>query len=113
MKALIKHDIEHNGEGKMSNILRVLMLEDQLTDAELIIDELRHAGFDPEWQRCDTEAAYRGHLNRPLDVILADYTLPQFDAPHALRLLKETGVDIPFIVITGTVEEDAVVECMK
>src|SRR5258708_1995577 len=97
----------------MSMILRVLLLEDRPADAELMVDELRHAGFVPDWQRVDTEAAYRAHLTDELDLILADYTLPQFNAPQALRVLKEISVDIPFIVVTGTVREEEVVECMK
>src|SRR5258707_9509437 len=97
----------------MAKVLRVLVLEDQAFDAELMIDELRHAGFDPDWKRIQTEAAYVESLSVDLDVILADYNLPQFNAPRALALLQEHNLDIPFIIVTGTVTEDDVVECMQ
>ena len=93
--------------------LRVLILEDRPTDAELIVYELRQAGFEPDWQRVDTEADYLAHLDPALDIILADYALPQWDAPHALRALQERGLDIPFIMISATVGEDIAVECIK
>jgi CheY-like chemotaxis protein len=58
----------------------VLILEDREEDAELMVHELRRAGFDPQWQRVDTEGDFLAHLNQELDVVLADYSLPQFDA---------------------------------
>jgi len=97
----------------MSVPLKVLLLEDSPTDSELTLHELRWAGFKPEWQRVDTEADYLAQLHPDLDLILADYTLPQFDALRALELLRSRNLDIPFIVVTGTVSEEVVVECMK
>src|SRR5438105_1902925 len=97
----------------MSSSLHVLILEDRPEDAELVAYELRRAGFEVQWQRVDTQADYVAQLNVGLDVILADYSLPDLDAPHALRLLRERGLDIPFIVVTGTVTEEAVIECIK
>jgi PAS domain S-box-containing protein len=93
--------------------LRVLILEDRPSDAELVVDELRQAGFEPEWRRVDTEADYLAHLDPPPDIIIADYSLPQWDAPHALRALQERGLDVPFIMVSGTVGEDVAVECIK
>ena len=93
--------------------LHVLILEDHETDAELMVYELRQAGYEPDWCRVDNEQDYLGCLSPSLDVILADYTLPQFDAMHALNLLKSRGMDIPFIVVTGTVGEEVVAECMR
>ncbi len=69
----------------MATPLRVLILEDQPADAELMLHELRRAGFAPVWERVETEAAYLAHLDQSLDIILADYHLPQFDALRALR----------------------------
>lgn len=97
----------------MANPLHVLILEDREADAELMVHDLRQAGFDPTWERVDTEADYLAKLDPTLDVILADYTLPQFLAPKALLLLQERGLDIPFIVVTGSVGEDVAVECIK
>ena len=93
--------------------LRVLILEDKPSDAELMVDELRQAGFEPDWRRVDTEADYLAHLDPVPDIILADYSLPQWDAPHALRALQERGLDVPFVMVSGTVGEDVAVECIK
>jgi len=93
--------------------LRVLILEDRPDDAELMVHALRHAGFEPDWRRVDTEADYVACLSGDLDVILADYSLPQFDAMGALRLLQASGLNIPFIVVTGSVGEEAAVSCIK
>src|SRR5215472_6248177 len=94
----------------MPTPLHVLILEDRPDDAELMVDSLHEAGFAPVWQRVETESDYLAHLHARLDVILADYTLPQFDALRALHHLQERGLDIPFIVITGGFE-DMAVEC--
>jgi PAS domain S-box-containing protein len=93
--------------------LRVLVLEDRAADAELVLYELRQAGFDPDWQRVETEPDYLAHLAPGFDIILADYTLPQFDALRALHLLQERGLDIPLIVVTGSINEEVAVECIK
>jgi len=93
--------------------LRVLILEDNTEDAELMLDELRQAGFEPEYKRVQTEAEYSESLNPDLDVILADYSLPQFDASQALGLLNKTGLGIPLIVLSGSISEEVAVECIK
>jgi PAS domain S-box-containing protein len=93
--------------------LHILILEDSAPDAEIMLHELRRAGFDPEWQRVETESEYLAHLHEGLDVIFADYALPQFDALRALHLLAERGLDIPFIIVSGTIREEAAVECMR
>ena len=97
----------------MATSLRVLILEDRSADAELMLHALRRAGYELDWRRVETELDYVAHLEPTLDVILADYNLPQFDALRALQLLQERNLDIPFIVVTGTVGEEAAVECIK
>ena len=92
--------------------LRVLILEDRPDDAELMAFELGHAGFDVNWQRVETRSDYEANLNPDLDVVLADYSLPQFDALQALILLQDRAIDIPFIVVTGSFE-DLAIDCMK
>jgi len=96
----------------MPGPLRVLFLEDNPSDVELLLHALQRAGYVPEWDRVDSESEYLARLNPDLDVILADYNLPQFDALRALYRLQESQLDIPFIVVTGSIEEIAV-ECMK
>jgi len=93
--------------------LRVLVLEDRPADAELILRELRRAGFAPEWQRVETEAEYLAGLDPALDLILADYSLPQFGALQALELVRARGLDIPFIIVSGMIGEDSAVAAMQ
>ena len=97
----------------MSTPLRALILEDHPDDAKLMIRELRRAGLAPNWERVETESDYLAHLDPALDVILADYNLPQFDALRALHLLQERGLDIPFIIVSGAIGEDLAVAAMK
>ncbi|MBL8795870.1 MAG: response regulator [Planctomycetia bacterium] len=97
----------------MPILLRALILEDVDADAELIVLELQRHQFEVDWQRVDTEADFAAQLRPGLDVVLADYTLPQFDALGALHLLRERGLDIPFILVTGTVGDEKAVECIK
>jgi PAS domain S-box-containing protein len=93
--------------------LDLLILEDQPFDAELMLVELRQAGFEPIWQRVETREGYLAQLHEGLDLILADYALPQFDALRALRLVQERGLDIPFIIVSGHISEEVAVECIK
>src|SRR5947207_9845421 len=79
--------------------LRLLILEDQQDDAELMLIELRRAGFEPLWERVETEQEYLARLGPELQLILADYALPRFDARRALAGLQARGLDIPFIVV--------------
>jgi PAS domain S-box-containing protein len=97
----------------MSDPLSVLILEDSEFDAELILYELRRSGYQPDWRRVDNELDYLNSLSSTFDIILADYSLPQFDALQALKLLKSRGLAIPFIIVTGTVGEEVVAECMR
>jgi len=104
---------KRNEEVAKSIPLRLLILEDRPDDAELMVYALRRAGFKPDWRRVETEADYLAQLHEGLDLILADYHLPRFNALRALRLLQERGLDIPFIVVTGAIGEEAAVECMR
>jgi CheY-like chemotaxis protein len=97
----------------MKRPLRVLLLEDNPLDAELVLKELRRAGFEPDWQRVETEVDYLDRLQPDLDIILSDYDMPEFSGPRALELLKHSGMDIPFIIISGTIGEDVAVDVMK
>ncbi|WP_395751219.1 PAS domain S-box protein [Prosthecobacter sp.] len=97
----------------MSQPLRVLLAEDNPNDAELVLRALRQAGFDPALQRVETENDYLDELTPDLDIILSDYEMPTFNGPDALKLLKQSGYDIPFIIISGTIGEDVAVEMMR
>ncbi len=97
----------------MSSPIRVLILEDRAEDAVLLARELDRHGFETKWSRVESRDEYLQSLTERPDVILADYTLPRFDALAALRLLKERKLDIPFLVVTGTIGEESAVECMR
>ncbi len=94
--------------------LNALILEDSEDDAMLVIRELGKQGFDLKWERAWTAPEMKRLLDvQSWDVVLSDYSMPGFDAPTALRLLQEAEQDLPFIVISGTVGDDAAVAIMK
>jgi PAS domain S-box-containing protein len=93
--------------------LRVLLVEDEPRDAELLLRELKRAGFEPHAQRVDTEAAFLDALGEPIDIVLSDFDLPQFDGLRALELLGERRPDVPFIIVSGTIGEETAVAAMR
>ncbi|MBI2917369.1 MAG: response regulator [Chloroflexi bacterium] len=97
----------------MQKVLNLLLVEDRAADAELMLMQLRHAGLDFESNRVHTEAEFLGALRPDLDLILLDYSLPQFSAPRALELLRGSGLGIPCIVVTGALTDEQAVDCMK
>jgi PAS domain S-box-containing protein len=105
------------GEGSDNRVgipLRILIVEDSEDDAALIVRKLEDGGYAPLVTRVDTADAMQAALDRQTwDVILADYALPQFSAPAALKLAQGRGLDVPFIVVSGTIGEETAVEAMK
>ncbi len=98
----------------MSVTLRVLLVEDLEDDALLIIRHLSKHGYEPDYVRVQARERLVEELNaREWDIILCDYKMPRFSAPEALQAVQELGLDVPFIVVSGTVGEDIAVECMR
>ena len=97
----------------MSQPLRVLIVEDRQTDAELTLRELRRAGFNPQWERVETEPDFLTRLRPELDLILSDFAMPEFSGMRALELVHERRLEIPFILISGTIGEDLAVSAIK
>ena len=97
----------------MAEPIRVLIVEDDSADAELMVRALRNAGFAPEWKRVETPRDYLACLDPEPEVILSDANLPEFDGMEALELLRERGLDIPFILISGSLGEDRAVEAIQ
>jgi PAS domain S-box-containing protein len=94
--------------------MQVLIVEDSENDAMLILRQLEKAGYTVSFARVETGCELEAELARQAwDLVISDYRLPQFDAPTALALLKKSGRDIPFIVISGTIGEETAVALMK
>lgn len=93
--------------------LRVLLLEDNPADAELVLYELRHAGIEADSVRVITREDFEARLDPCPDAILSDYQLPLWDGLQALHLVRDRGLDVPFIIVSGTIGEDLAVEAMR
>ena len=94
--------------------LRVLIVEDSDDDAQLMLREIRQGGYAVQSERVQTQADMEAALARqPWDLILSDYTMPHFSAMGALETLKASGLDIPFIVVSGNIGEETAVAALK
>lgn len=97
----------------MGQPLRVLLIEDSDFDATLLIRMLGKGGYNLQHERVETAEQLRNALQRDWDLVIADYNLPQFSAPDALEIVKKTGRDIPFIIVSGAIGETTAVAAMK
>ncbi len=98
----------------MAEPLRVLLVEDNEDDALLLLRRLKAEGFDPDWLRVENAAGLRSALTaRAWDVVLADYALPQFSGTEALDVVMKTGLDIPVILVSGTIGEEIAIAAMR
>src|ERR687897_3786743 len=95
--------------------LRVLLVEDSEDDTLLLVRSLRRGGYDPIWERVETAAAMEAALlGRSWDLVISDHSMPAFSSLAALELLRRKGfVDLPFIIVSGQIGEDAAVAAMK
>ena len=94
--------------------LRVLIIEDSEDDVLLIIRELKKGGYNPVYEQVETAAAMKKALQeKQWDIILCDYKMPKFNAPSAIAVLKNANIDIPLIIVSGTIGEDVAIECMR
>ncbi len=98
----------------MGTPLRLLIVEDSPDDADLVVRELHRGGYDPVPRRVETATAMLVALEEgEWDVIIADYSMPNFSASAALRLMQQKGLDLPFIVVSGSIGEETAVAMMK
>ena len=94
--------------------LRVLMIEDSENDALLLTKELERAGFDVASERFETrEPLKQALVQQSWDLIVSDYTMPHFRGTDALQMVRELGLDVPFIFVSGTIQEETAVEAMR
>ncbi len=93
--------------------LRVLLLEDSEQDAELILGELERGGYDVECERVQSADGMRAALERDWDLVLSDYSMPGFSGPEGLEVLRASGRDLPFIIVSGTIGEETAVKALK
>jgi len=98
----------------MTKPLRVLIVEDNEDDVLLLINALKDGGYEPVFERVDTSEGLKSALSQnEWDCILSDYSMPRYSGLAALREIREYDVDMPFILISGTIGEDTAVEAMK
>lgn len=98
----------------MKKPLRILAVEDSEDDARLLVLELKRGGFEPFLERVDTAATMTAALDKhQWDIVVSDHSMPRFESMDALKLLKEKQPDVPFIVVSGAIGEDAAVSAMK
>ncbi len=94
--------------------LRLLAIEDSEEDVILLMRELRAGGYESDWERVETAEAMKSAIaQKQWDIIISDYIMPQFSGLDALDLVKQSGIDIPFIIVSGKIGEDIAVEAMK
>src|SRR6266404_4384605 len=98
----------------MDRALQVLIVEDSENDAALLEIELQRAGYDPQCHRVETPEALSSALDRQAwDLVIADYVMPRFNGLAALALVKDHGLDLPFIIVSGHITDDTAVAAMK
>ncbi|HEY3746583.1 MAG TPA: PAS domain S-box protein, partial [Gemmatimonadaceae bacterium] len=98
----------------MNRQLNVLLIEDSPSDAKLVSRELKRAGHRVSSTRVEDESGLRAALGKTdWHIIISDWSMPRFSAPSALRIVKEMKLDIPFIIVSGTVGEAQAVEAMR
>lgn len=97
----------------MPTPLRVLFIEDSEDDATLQVRLLRQAGYDVEYSRVQSAEELKTALKRTWDIVISDYSMPHFSGTEALKVVREKGVDVPFIFVSGTIGEDAAVAALK
>jgi signal transduction histidine kinase len=95
------------------DVSRVLIVEDTADDRDLLVRALRTSGLQFDWRCVATASAFAEALDEPWDVILCDYHLPDFDAFRALELIRQRDLDLPFILVSGVLGEEAAVAAMR
>ncbi|MDR3607574.1 MAG: response regulator [Oligoflexia bacterium] len=96
-----------------ADLIRLLVIEDSEDDYLMLVRELSRAGLEHESTRVDSEEAFKRALDQSWDIIISDYNVPGFGGLHALSIVRKREMDIPFILMSGTIGEDIAVEAMR
>jgi PAS domain S-box-containing protein len=98
----------------MGTQLHILIVEDSEDDTILVVRELQRSGYEPTFEQVDTPEAMNAALEQQAwDIVLCDYAMPRFSMPAALAMVKEKGLDLPFIIVSGAIGEEAAVAAMR
>jgi CheY-like chemotaxis protein len=105
------YDLAFGEHDTLSNCLRVLIVEDSVDDAALLVRELGRGGYQVTFERVETpEGLHSALATQSWDLMITDYTMPRFSGLGALKMLKQTGIDIPFVMVSGSIGEETAVE---
>ncbi|MGE5375036.1 MAG: HD domain-containing phosphohydrolase [Bacteroidota bacterium] len=97
-----------------NRLLQILLIEDSDDDAQLVLREIRRLGYQAQARRIETAEELRAALTAGTwDLVLCDYSLPHLNAPQALEIIKSSGQDLPFIIISGTIGEESAISALK
>jgi DNA-binding NtrC family response regulator len=98
----------------VDSLLRVLIVEDSEDDTDLLGLELQSGGFDVTHRRVDSAAAMRVALDgEKWDLVISDYSMPDFSGKEAMKILRERNIEAPFIFVSGTISEDTAIAALK
>ena len=97
----------------MTTPIRVLIAEDDPLDAELLVRQLKRAGYAPVWERVDTEKEFRLALTPEIELVLSDFTMPGFNGFRALKIVRDMSASLPFILVSANIGEDLAVQAIK
>jgi len=95
----------------MARPLKLLIAEDDLEDASLLVHTLRQAGFDPDYEIVETLLDFKAALKKcPWEILVSDHTMPDFNAIDALRIIKDARIDLPMLIVSGTIDTQTVAD---
>lgn len=103
-----------SGDTTAKKPLRVLVIEDSEIDAMLLVEQLREGGYDPTSRRVDNAEDLADALEtQTWDIIFSDHNMPQFNSTAALEMVRSSAIDVPFIIVSGAIGEEAAVCAMR
>jgi len=102
-----------SGTSAPNKALRVLIADDSEDDVVILLHVLRRAGYEPVYERVSTAPAMKSALEQPWDIVISDFEMPHFGGFEALQLLRDSGHDLPFILVSAVVSEEMAVTAMK